>query len=303
MHSTSVELVSALTLVGPDTLTQLLNGLTLGLILVLLSMGLTIIFGMMHIVNFAHGELLLVGAYVSWSVMTATGSFVAAILAAIVVVALLGAVMERFLLKRIYDKPVIAQLLLTFGIAELLRGTVQFVWGVRGRYLPKPSWLSGTVDLLVLDYSVYRLFVIVIAGICVVGTYLFMSRTNYGLVIQAGTEDREMVDALGIDIERTYLIVFVFGAALAGLAGVLIAPIRSVYLHLGLDLLILSFVVVVVGGMGNFLGSIVSGLLIGLVIVSSGIVFPQVSSVIVYVLMAAILLVRPGGLFGTEVDI
>jgi branched-subunit amino acid ABC-type transport system permease component len=266
-------------------------------------MGLTIIFGMMQIVNFAHGELLLVGAYVGWSVMTGTGSFVLAMLAGIVVVSVLGAAMERVLLKRIYDEPVLAQLLLTFGIAELIRGSVQLIWGVEGRYLPKPEWLDGSLSLVLIDYPLYRIFVIAVASMCIIGTYLFLSRTDYGLIIRAGTEDRDMVNALGIDIERTYLLVFVFGAALAGLAGVLIAPIRSVYLFLGFDLLIISFVIVVVGGMGNFFGSIVAGLLIGLLVVGSGITIPQLGSAVVFIAMAVVLLIRPGGLFGSEVDI
>jgi len=281
-------------------LTQMFNGLVLGMILVLISLGLSIIFGMMGIVNFAHGDLLLVGVYVAWTVTEMTGNIIAGFLVAPIAVAGLGLVVERFLLQRTYDHGPLLQLLLTFGLAEFLRGSVQLVWGSTGKEFQTPEWGTGMIDLVAFNYPAYRLFVITAAAAIVLATYLFITRTDIGLIIRAGTQDREMVGTLGLEVSRVFLIVFALGAALAGIAGALIGPIRGANPTLGVDLLIPSFVVVVIGGIGSFRGSIVAGVLVGELIVLTGLVFSSASQVVIFVLMAIILWVRPRGLFGRE---
>ena len=278
-------------------LTQILNGLMFGMTLVLISIGLSIIFGTMGIINFAHGDILLVGTYVAWMLTVATGSIAVGIVGAGLVTAILGMGIERFTLRYTYGHGPLLQLLLTFGLAELLRGTVQIVWGRLGKNFATPTWGAGSVDLVLLTYPAYRLFVIGVAAALVVATYLFITRTDIGLIIRAGTQNRQMVDALGIDVSKMFLIVFAIGA---GIAGALIGPIFGVYPTLGVEFLIIAFVVVIVGGVGSFRGSIVAGLLIGQVVVLTGVLYSPASDVIVYVLMAGILLLRPRGLFGKE---
>lgn len=281
--------------------TQLFNGLMLGMTLVLVSLGLTIIFGLLGVINFAHGDILLVGTYLAWTVQADTGSFALAVAAAFVGTFVLGILLERTLLRYTYGRyGALLQLLLTFGVAEFLRGGVMLVWGQSGKNFPNPSWAQGSVDLVLFTYPLYRALVIVAASVLVVALYLFLNRTDIGLLIRAGTQDREMVDALGIDVSRIYLVVFGIGAALAGTAGALIGPVRAAYPTLGIDLLIPAFVVVVVGGLGSFRGSIVAGILIGELQVLTGMFYPRASEVVVFVFMAIILLVRPRGLFGEE---
>lgn len=279
-------------------LTQLINGAVLGLILVLISLGLSIIFGSLGIINFAHGDLLLVGAYIGWVVTNATGMFLAGVIAAGIIVGVLGAAIERTTLRRIYDYDPLLQLLLTFGLAELLRGAVILIWGRSGKEINTPAWGSGGVDLFFVTYPKYRLIVILLSVLLVISLYLVLNRTDIGLIIRAGTHNRQMVQALGIDITNIFLFVFGLGAAIAGIAGALISPIRGVYPSLGIELLIPSFVVVVVGGVGSFKGSVVGGLLVGMAIVLTGVVYSSASQIIIYILMATILIVRPRGLFG-----
>ena len=281
--------------------TQLFNGLMLGMTLVLVALGLTLIFGLLGVINFAHGDILLVGTYLAWTVQAETGSFLLAIVVAFVGSFLLGLVLERTLLRYTYGEyDVLLQLLLTFGVAEFLRGGVMLIWGQSGKNFPNPSWAQGAVDLVFFTYPLYRSLVIVMGAVIIVALYLFLSRTDLGLLIRAGTQDREMVDALGIDISRIYLLVFGIGAALAGTAGALIGPIRAAYPTLGIELLIPAFVVVVVGGLGSFRGTIVAGLLIGELQVLTGMVYAQASQAIIFVFMAIVLIIRPRGLFGKE---
>lgn len=281
-------------------LSQVFNGLVLGMILVMIALGLSIIFGMMGIINFAHGDLLLVGTYAAWTVIGVTGSFWAGLLAAPVVVAVLGMVFERLALRRIYDENVLFQVLLTFGLAEFLRASIEAIWGPSGKNFAIPEWGTGAVDLLVFSYPAYRLFVIGFAAVLVVGIHLFLTRTDFGLIVRAGTQDREMVDTLGIDISRVFLLVFGLGIAIAGVAGALIGPIRGAYPTLGIELLVPAYVVIVIGGIGSFRGTIVSGILVGELIVLTGVVYSPAANVIIYVFMGLVLLLRPRGLFGRE---
>jgi len=280
--------------------TQVFNGLVLGMILVLVSLGLSIIFGIMGIVNFAHGEFLLIGAYLAWTVTNAMGNFVIGVLVGVVGTILVGITIERYTLRYTYDYDAGLQLLLTFGIAELLRGGVQLVWGRLGKSFQIPAWGRGQIDFGLFSLPRYRTYVVLISLVIIFLVYLFLTRTDMGLIIRAGTENREMVSALGIKISTVFLVVFAIGAGLAGVAGGLIGPIRGVYPTLGVDFIILAFVVVVVGGIGSFRGTIIAGILIGLLIVMTGMVYSPASQIIVYVAMAVILLVRPRGLFGRE---
>lgn len=281
--------------------TQLFNGLMLGMTLVLVALGLTIIFGLLGIINFAHGDILLVGTYLAWTVQRVTGSFILAIATAVVGTFVLGLILERTLLRYTYGRyDALLQLLLTFGIAEFLRGAVMLVWGQSGKNFPNPTWAEGSINLVLFSYPFYRVLVILAAAALIVALYLFLNKTSLGLLIRAGTQDREMVDVLGIDVSRVYLLVFGIGAALAGIAGALIGPIRTAYPTLGIDLLIPAFVVVVVGGLGSFRGTVIAGILIGELQVLTGVFYSQAAEVVVFVFMAVVLLVRPRGLFGEK---
>jgi branched-chain amino acid transport system permease protein len=244
--------------------------------------------------------MLLVGTYVAWVTVTRGGPFWLALVIAPAVVGVLGFIFERLALRRIYDENVLVQVLLTFGFAEFLRAGVEFIWGGGSQNFQTPAWGSGSVDLVLFTYPSYRIFLIVFAGLLVATVYILLTRTDLGLVIRAGTQDREMVDFLGIDTTRIYLYVFVLGAVLAGIAGVLIAPVRGVNPRLGVDLLIPAFVVIVIGGIGSFRGTIVAGLLIGQLTAITSIVYSPGSDIIIFVAMAIILLLRPRGLFGQE---
>jgi len=281
-------------------LTQILNGLVLGMIFALIALGVVLVFGLMGIVNFAHGDLLLLGIFIAISIFAISGSFMAALLLATLVVELIGVGIERLTLRRIYDRGLIEQLLLTYGFAELIRGVVAFVWGREPRTVSSPAWVSGSVDLGFLTYPQYRLFVMAVSGLLILLVYLFIVRTDIGLVIQASMLDREIIEGLGINVRWTYMIVFALGSALAAAAGILIAPMRGVHLETGIELLMGAFVVVVIGGMSSFKGSIITALLIGQVVVLTSIFYPEFSDIIIYVLMGGVLLLRPQGLFGVE---
>lgn len=279
---------------------QFLNGIVLGMTLVLVALGLSIIFGMMGIINFAHGGLLLVGTYTGWAVFDLTNSFLLALIIAPIAVGILGGLIERLTLRYTYDRTPLLQLLLTFGLAEILRESVIIVWGPRSQSFPAPDWASGFITLGIIEYPVYRIFVILFASLVVIGVYLFLYRTDIGMIIRAGTYDRQMVDLLGIDIRKMFLIVFIFGAAVAGIAGIIIAPVRGVYPHLGLELLIPSFVVVIVGGIGSLRGTVIAGLVVGQLVVMTAVFEPRLQNIIIFVFMAIVLIVRPGGLFGEK---
>lgn len=279
-------------------LTQGFNGLVLGMIYALIAIGLSIIFGTMGIINFAHGDLLLIGAYIAWLLSGITGNFFVGLIGATLFVGFVGIAIERLTLQRIYDYDPLLILLLTFGIAEVIRGTVIFIWGRSGKSFPIPQWGKGAIDFLLFTYPRYRLFVILFGAAIIIMVYIFLNYTDLGLIVRAGADDRQMVNALGINISFLFMVVFGLGAAVAGIAGALIAPIRGVAPQLGINLLIPAFVVVVMGGVGSFRGSIVAGIIVGEIIVITGVIYTPASQVIIYIAMAAILLVRPQGLFG-----
>jgi branched-chain amino acid transport system permease protein len=279
-------------------LAQVFTGLVLGMIYVLLAIGLSLIFGLMTVVNFAHGALFMLGAYFGVFVLTYTKSFWIALIVAPLMVGALGLLMERFLIRRLYGRSPDDPLLLTFGLSLILVEGVKLLWGKIGLTLDPPRALAGAVNLGFMSFPAYRIFLIGVTVAVLIGLYFFLGRTNIGLIIRAGSRDPLMVRALGIDLGRVWLVVFGIGTALAGLAGILAGPMRGAYAEMGVTMVIESFVVIVVGGMGSLLGAVVAGLLIGQVVGLTTLFVPKAAEIMVFVVMAVVLLVRPSGLFG-----
>jgi branched-chain amino acid transport system permease protein len=277
---------------------QMFTGLVLGGILIMLAIGLSLIFGLMTVVNFSHGALYMLGAYFGVFLLGLTKSFVVALVFAPIMVGIVGLIMERFLIRRLYGRSPDDPLLLTFGLSLMFIEAVRMIWGKIGLQMDPPRALAGAVNLGFMMFPSYRLMVLGITALVLVALWLFLTRTNLGLIIRAGSRDSLMVRALGIDVGRIWLIVFGIGTALAGLGGVLAGPMRSVSAEMGVTMVIESFVVVVVGGMGSLLGAVVSGLLIGQVVALTTLFAPKLSEIMVFVVMAIVLLVRPSGLFG-----
>ena len=280
-------------------LIQLFNGLILGSIYVLLALGLTVIFGTLGVVNFAHGALYMLGAYAAYSVVTLLNlHFIVAILICPIIVGIIGILLEKFLISKLYKLPHFYNLLLTFGIMFFIQDAIKIIYGPEGEPFNIPKFLDGAVNLGFVVYPKYRLFIILITGFLALGVWLFIEKTKLGAIIRAGTDDSETADALGINISRTFTLVFGMGAALAGLAGVIAAPTQDVQPIMGMNFLTESFVVVIVGGMGSIGGSILAGLIIG-ELVTLGIIFwAPMSTTLIYIFMAIVLIVRPRGLMG-----
>ncbi len=277
---------------------QVFTGLVLGGILVLMAIGLSLIFGLMTVVNFAHGAFYMLGAYVAFSVLGLTKNFWATLVLAPLVVGTLGLLLERFLIRRLYGRSPDDPLLLTFGLSLAMVEGVKLIWGKIGLTVDPPKLLAAPVDLGFMNFPVYRLFVIAVTAVVLVALWLFLEKTNVGLIIRAGSRDPLMVRALGLDLDKVWFLVFGIGIGLAGLAGVLAGPMRGVYAEMGVEIIIECFVVVVVGGMGSLPGAIVAGLLIGEVVSLTTFVAPKLAEVVVFLVMAVVLLVRPSGLFG-----
>lgn len=281
-------------------LTQVLNGLTIGAILMLVAMGLTLIFGLMGVVNFAHGSLYMLGAYLGLVVVSATGQFWLALVIAPIGVGILGYLFERAMIRPLYGRDPLLHVLLTFGIAVVLSEAVRIIWGPSVQPFALPEALAGSVTFLGIQYPTYRLVVLLIA-LCLAGTIWFvLRRTNIGLIIRSGVQDREMVDALGVNVQRVFTGVFVVGTMLAALAGVLIGPLWSVHPDMGNEVIVYAFIAVIVGGMGSVGGAVAGALLVGLAELLGALVIPGMAKAAVYVIVALVLLVRPAGLFGTE---
>ncbi|MBI2218650.1 MAG: branched-chain amino acid ABC transporter permease [Candidatus Rokubacteria bacterium] len=279
-------------------LSQLFTGLVLGTIYVLLALGLSLIFGLLTVVNFSHGSFYMLGAYLGFFVLGFTKNFWIALVVAPLLLGLLGLLTERWLVRPLYGRSIDDPLLLTFGLSLVLVEAARLVWGKMGLTFDPPAALAGAVNLGFTYFPAYRLFVIAATAVVVVALWLFLERTTLGLVIRAGTRDALIVRALGINLNLVWLLVFGIGCALAGLAGVLAAPMRGVYPEMGVTIVIESFVVVVVGGMGSLLGAIVAGLLIGEVVSLTTFFAPKMADIVVFLVMAVVLLVRPSGFFG-----
>lgn len=280
-------------------LTQALNGLQYGMLLFLLAAGLSLIFGMLDVINFAHGTFYMLGAYVGLTVAGATGSFWLALLVAPPVMALAGAVVEAGLLRRLHGRrDRLAQVLLTFGLVLIGDEVVKVVWGADIRSIAPPALLAGSTHLLGVTFPAYRLFVIGLGAAVALLLYLFVERSTLGAVVRAGVADREMVSAMGIDIPRVFTLVFALGAGLAALSGVVAGPVLAAYPGMGIGILARTFIVVVIGGMGSLRGSAAASLLVGEAETFGQALLPKAAMALIYLLMVAVLLIRPAGLFG-----
>jgi branched-chain amino acid transport system permease protein len=277
---------------------QLMTGIALGAIYALLAIGLSLIFGMLTVVNFAHGAFFMVGAFLGVYFWELTGSFWLSLVIAPLVVGAIGLVAERFLVRPLYGRGIDYPLLLTFGLSYVLIDVVRALFGIEGVQSSTPASLRGAVDLGFGHFPLYRLFLIGATAAVVLALWLFLEKTRYGLIIRAGSRDSEIVRVLGVDITKVWWLVFGLGTAIAGLSGVLAAPTRAVNPEMGIHVLAEAFVVTVVGGMGSLPGAVVAGLLVGIVFSMTALLAPAYAEMSIFVLMALVLLVRPQGFFG-----
>jgi len=277
---------------------QILNGIATGMLYALMGLGLSLITGVLNIPNFAHGAFFAVGAYLMMSAVNAIGNFWIALVVAPTGVALLGLAIEYLGIRRLYAAGHDYQLLFTFGLALILSESIILVWGPVGISQLPPSVLRGGLDLGFTFYPKYRLFVMVMAGLLVIATWLFLEKTRYGAIMRAGIENKEMVSLLGIDIHKLFTVAFALGAYLAGIAGALTAPIRGLSPGMGVDMLSIAFVVVALAGLGNLLGAIAAGLIIGVAQALVAAYWTEASTVVIFAVMAGVLLLRPQGLSG-----
>ncbi len=274
-----------------------LNGLILGLIYVAIAIGLTIIFGMLRLVNFCHGAFYAIGAYAGLVAAQWVGFYGGLIVGPLAVV-VLAWLLDRFLFRFFYDKEPTAQILVTFGAALVVQEGLRLGFGGTTRQVPVPAGLDGSFAILGLQYPTYRLVLASAIIAIVLAVWLFIEKTNYGLIVRAGIRDRTMVQLLGGNVRAASTIIFILGAALAGLIGVAASPIYSVDPDTGFNFLIPSFVVVVLGGLGSFWGAVAGGIIVGELLSLTQVAFPAISDVIIYLAMALVLLIRPQGLFG-----
>ena len=279
-------------------LMQLFSGVALGAILVVTALGLSIIFGMLGVVNFAHGALFMVGAYAGLWVASLTGSFWWGLLLAPILIGAFGMLIEYFLIRPLYGRSIDDPLLLTFGLSYVLVEGVRIVFGSDGIPFPTPAALTGVLDLGVGFFPIYRIFVVAIVFVVVLLLWLGLEKTKFGLIVRAGARDPMMMKVLGVDISKVWLLVFGLGVGLASLGGVLSGPMRSVNPEMGALVLAEAFVVTVIGGLGSLVGSIVAGLLVGVVISMTALFAPEMATIVMFALMAIVLLIRPQGLFG-----
>lgn len=279
-------------------LIQLLNSVQYGLLLFMLAAGLTLIFGIMGIVNLAHGSFYMLGAYLAWSLSLKLGSFTLALIVGTLLSVTFGLILERVLFRHFYARPHLDQVLLTFGLIYIFEESRSILWGDDVHGVTIPALLADSIPLTdTLSYPVYRLFM---SGLCIllaIGLYLLISKTKLGMKIRAGAFNRDMAESLGVNVKMIQMIVFALGVGLASIAGMIASPISSVYPNMGSSVLIMCFVVVVIGGIGSVRGALIAALLVGLVDTFGKVLFPQVAGMLVYVLMAIVLLFKPEGLF------
>lgn len=299
-------------------LIQLLNGLQLGVLLFLVASGLTLVFGIMDFLNLAHGALYMVGAFLCATFTILTGSFIAGVLLALPATGLVGLVVEVIVARRLYRRDHLDQVLATFGLILVFDTATQIIWGPQGRSVPLPDWLRGQITLGEVVLPSYRVLIIVV-GLCVAAAlYWIVNRTKLGMLIRAGASNRTMVGALGIDIRTLFTMVFALGAAFAGLAGMMIAPITEATIGMGNDIILSAFVVIIIGGLGSIKGAFVGAMLVGLIdtmgrsflddifklfmsVDAAETSAPAVAAMLVYILMALVLSFRPQGLFPPKI--
>ena len=280
-------------------LSQLFNGIATGMLYVLMAMGLTIIMGTMGVVNFSHGVLFAFGAYFAYLIAEKAGFF-GALLLAPVVVGLIGMVLERALVARVYGKDPLYGLLLTFGLAMALEEVIRIGWGTAGLPFSAPEFLSSFIDLKIMFYPAYRLAVLGFILLLIAALWFFLERTTTGKIVRAGIQDSVMVGILGVNTKALFTGVFGLGTFLAGLAGVLSAPMAGIMPTMGDNVIMPSFIVIILGGVGSFWGSVTGGLMLGIIVSMCVQFVPAVAELSMYLVMALVLLVRPRGLFGEE---
>ncbi|MDB5543716.1 MAG: branched-chain amino acid transporter permease [Hyphomicrobiales bacterium] len=277
---------------------QLFAGLALGSVYVLLAIGLSLIFGMLTVVNFAHGAFFMLGAYVGLWLLSIGVNFWICLVAVPLIVGGFGLAVERTLIRPLYGRGIDYPLLLTFGLSYIIVELVRIVFGKSGYPVSTPDALQGAVDIGVGYFPLYRLFVMGVTALILVGLWLFLERTRYGLIIRAGARDAQIVRVLGVNISRVWLMVFGLGCGIAGLGGLLAAPLQGVIPEMGGPILAEAFVVTVVGGMGSLMGAVLAGLLVGVVVSMTSLFAPEMAKVAIFALMAVVLLIRPQGFFG-----
>ena len=282
-----------------NLLSQLINGLALGALLALISSGLTIIYGTLGVLNLAHGAMFMLGGYAGFLAWEATGSFLAAVAAGSVALLVLGIVMERVIIRHFYSRPHEDQILVTFGLGIVFVEAVRFFLGSESRLVPAPDALSGVVSLGFMIYPMYRLVLVGIVALALLALYVVLYRTRLGLIVRAGIEDAVMVDSLGIDVYRVFMVVFGIGAMAAGFAGIVNAPVVSLTPEVGEAILVQAFVVVVIGGVGSFPGAVLGGLIAGEIISITSMFNPGYAYVMLFAAMTLVLMLRPHGLLGT----
>ncbi|MBX6394373.1 MAG: branched-chain amino acid ABC transporter permease [Alicyclobacillaceae bacterium] len=280
-------------------LVQILTGLAYGMLYFMIAAGLTVILGVMNVVNLAHGTFFLIGAYIAFSIVSKQMSFWAALAVSVTATTVLGILIEKILIRWVYGKE-LEQVLLTFGLTFMLADASKWVWGTQMETLPVPGILDFSISVGPVVFPVYRLFLVLVGfGLAALFWYL-ENRTRLGAIIRAGVDDRDMVSALGINVGAVFTGVFAFGAGLAGLGGVLGGPLIGVYTGLDAEVLVTSLIVVVIGGLGSWKGPFIGSILIGLIETLGKIWFPSLSMLLVFLLMVVVLLIRPQGLFGRE---
>jgi branched-chain amino acid transport system permease protein len=281
-------------------LSQLFNGLAQGALLALISSGLTIIYGTLGVLNLAHGAMFMIGGYAGYLAFQYTGSFILAVIAGTLFMLIVGVIMERVIIRHFYSRPGEDQLLVTFGLSIVFVEIIRFFFTSQSKTVPAPAMLSGITNLGVMFYPTYRLAVVGIVAVALLALFIVLYRTRLGMIVRAGIEDSVMVDSLGIDVYRVFMVVFGIGAMAAGFAGIVNAPVVSLSPDMGEAILVQTFVVVVIGGVGSFPGAVVGGLIAGEIISLTSMVNPGYAYIMLFAAMTLVLLVRPRGLFGAR---
>jgi branched-chain amino acid transport system permease protein len=281
-------------------LSQVFNGLVLGALLALISSGLTIIYGTLGVLNLAHGAMFMLGGYAGYVAYQASGSFVVALIAAPLFMLVFGVLLERLVIRHFYDRPHEDQLLVTFGLSICIVEIVRYFFSSMSKSVPPPSLFSGITSLGGVMFPTYRLALIGIVTVALLALYLVLYRTKLGLIVRAGIEDSVMVDSLGINVYRVFMVVFGIGAMAAGFAGIVNAPVVSLTPGMGETILVQTFVVVVIGGVGSFPGAVLGGLIAGEIISITSMINPGYAYVMLFAAMTLVLVVRPHGLLGTK---
>ena len=280
-------------------LSQLFNGLVQGALLALISSGLTIIYGTLGVLNLAHGAMFMLGGYAGWVAYTYTGSFIVAVIVATAFVMLVGVLMERGIIRHFYKRAAEDQILVTFGLGIVFVEAVRFFFGSQSDSVPPPPGLAGITHLGFMVYPTYRLALFGIVAVALAALYLALYRTRLGMIVRAGIEDSGMVNMLGINVQRVFTLVFGIGAAAAGFAGLINAPVVSIAPDVGEPILVQTFVVVVIGGVGSFPGAVLGGLIAGEILSITSMFNPGYAYVMLFVAMTLVLVLRPYGLLGS----